>query len=96
VTAKSCVCQNLVAKVGQTCCIGLGQFCCRENVFDLRKRSYGSMKRTEQVYVNRMVKAAKLAMVRIEYRFTSLVMVADFIPSSYVDLSFLCRIVCFS
>ena len=62
--AKSCVCQHLVAKVGQTCCIGFGQFCSRENVFDLRKCPHGSMRRIEQVYVSRRVKAANLAMVK--------------------------------
>jgi 23S rRNA G2069 N7-methylase RlmK/C1962 C5-methylase RlmI len=58
VVAKSYVCQHLVAKRVWAHHIGFGQFCNRENVFDLRKRPDGSMRSTEQVYVSRRVKAA--------------------------------------
>jgi hypothetical protein len=38
--------------------------------------------------VSRKVKSADLAMVKIDYQVTSSVRVENFIPSSYVDLSF--------
>ena len=60
-----------------------------ENVFDPHTCPSGSEKRAEQVYVDRIKKAARIAMVERIIRLSSLTVTVIFVPSSYIDLMYL-------
>ena len=60
-----------------------------ENVFDPHNCPSGSKKRAEQVYVDRIKKAARIAMVECIIRSSSLTVTVIFVPCSYVDLMYL-------
>ncbi len=60
-----------------------------ENVFDPHNCPSGSEKRAEQVYVDRIEKAAQIAMVECIIRLSILTVTEIFVPSSYIDLMYL-------
>ncbi len=69
-----CLRQPAVAKMEQSFLNKIGPLRNEEFVFGLLDWPHSRLRGTESIYMSRMVNTAKLAMVRLDYRFTRMVL----------------------